>query len=106
MRERFYVTTPIYYINDVPHLGSAYTTIAADIMCRYKRLRGFDAFFLTGTDEHGLKIQREAEERVKEGARETTASPAPAAEPTGGLVAVLRGLFERVRSAKTTVAAE
>jgi methionyl-tRNA synthetase len=63
MRERFYVTTPIYYINDVPHLGSAYTTIAADILCRYKKLRGFDAFFLTGTDEHGLKIQREAEKR-------------------------------------------
>jgi methionyl-tRNA synthetase len=59
----FYVTTPIYYINDVPHLGSAYTTIAADALTRYQRLRGRDAFFLTGTDEHGLKIQRAAEER-------------------------------------------
>jgi methionyl-tRNA synthetase len=63
MTKRFYVTTPIYYINDVPHLGSAYTTIAADVMCRYRRLRGYDALFLTGTDEHGLKIQRAAEAR-------------------------------------------
>jgi methionyl-tRNA synthetase len=61
--ERFYVTTPIYYINDVPHLGSAYTTVAADVLARYQRLRGKDAFFLTGTDEHGLKIQRAAESR-------------------------------------------
>ncbi|MEJ7735746.1 MAG: class I tRNA ligase family protein [Polyangiaceae bacterium] len=60
---RFYVTTPIYYINDVPHLGSAYTTIAADTMVRYHRLRGREGRFLTGTDEHGLKIQREAEGR-------------------------------------------
>jgi methionyl-tRNA synthetase len=63
MTERFYVTTPIYYINDLPHLGTAYSTIAADVLCRYHRLRGHDAFFLTGTDEHGLKIQREAEAR-------------------------------------------
>jgi len=60
---RFYISTPIYYINDVPHLGSAYTTIAADVMARYHRLRGDEARFLTGTDEHGLKIQRAAEER-------------------------------------------
>lgn len=63
MASRFYVTTPIYYINDVPHLGSAYTTIAADVLCRYHRLRGDESRFLTGTDEHGLKIQRAAEER-------------------------------------------
>ncbi len=63
MSATFYVTTPIYYINDVPHLGSAYTTVAADVLTRYQRLRGRDAFFLTGTDEHGLKIQRAAEER-------------------------------------------
>jgi methionyl-tRNA synthetase len=59
----YYVTTPIYYINDVPHLGSAYTTVACDVFKRYHALRGDDAFFLTGTDEHGLKIQRAAEER-------------------------------------------
>jgi methionyl-tRNA synthetase len=63
MATRFYVTTPIYYINDVPHLGSAYTTIAADVMARYHRLRGHETRFLTGTDEHGLKIQRVAAER-------------------------------------------
>ena len=62
MASRFYVTTPIYYINDVPHLGSAYTTIAADVLARYHRLRGDETFFLTGTDEHGLKIQRVAAE--------------------------------------------
>jgi methionyl-tRNA synthetase len=63
MASPFYVTTPIYYINDVPHLGSAYTTIAADVVARYHRLRGDDTRFLTGTDEHGLKIQRVAAER-------------------------------------------
>src|ERR1700678_2538405 len=62
MASRFYVTTPIYYINDVPHLGSAYTTIAADVLARYHRLRGDETRFLTGTDEHGLKIQRAAAE--------------------------------------------
>src|SRR5689334_16329240 len=63
MTQRFYVTTPIYYVNDVPHLGSAYTTIAVDVMARYHRLRGHETRSLTGTDEHGLKIQRAADER-------------------------------------------
>jgi methionyl-tRNA synthetase len=63
MASPFYVTTPIYYINDVPHLGSAYTTIAADALARYHRLRGQETRFLTGTDEHGLKIQRVAAEK-------------------------------------------
>ncbi len=60
---KFYVTTPIYYVNGAPHLGHAYTTILADAMARYHRLKGDDVYFLTGTDEHGLKIQRAAEER-------------------------------------------
>ncbi len=60
---KFYVTTPIYYVNDVPHIGHAYTTIAADTIARFYRLRGYDVFFLTGTDEHGLKIQKSAEEK-------------------------------------------
>src|SRR5579883_1090274 len=60
---RFYVTTPIYYVNDVPHIGTSYTTIVADVLRRYRALRGDDARFLTGTDEHGLKIEREAQER-------------------------------------------
>lgn len=56
----FYITTPIYYPNDRLHIGHAYTTVAADAMARYKRLRGYDVFFLTGTDEHGQKIQTRA----------------------------------------------
>lgn len=59
----FYITSPIYYVNDVPHIGSAYTTIACDCIARYKRLKGFDVFFLTGTDEHGQKIFEAAKER-------------------------------------------
>ena len=61
MPERFYVTTPIYYVNDVPHIGHAYTTVTADALARWHRLLGEDVFFLTGTDEHGLKVQRAAE---------------------------------------------
>jgi len=55
-RPRFYITTPIYYVNDIPHIGHAYTTVAADVLARYKRLQGFDVYFLTGTDEHGQKV--------------------------------------------------
>jgi methionyl-tRNA synthetase len=58
----FYITTPIYYVNDAPHIGHAYTTINCDAVARWHRLLGDDTFFLTGTDEHGLKIQRAAEE--------------------------------------------
>lgn len=59
----FYISTPIYYVNGEPHIGHAYTTIVADAMARHYRHRGFEVFFLTGTDEHGLKVQRAAEER-------------------------------------------
>lgn len=62
-RKKFYVTTPIYYVNDLPHLGHAYTTVAADVLARYFRQKGVKTFFLTGTDEHGLKIQKSAEEK-------------------------------------------
>jgi len=58
----FYVTTPIYYVNSTPHIGHAYTTIAADILARHRRQRGEETFFLTGTDEHGSNIPRVAEE--------------------------------------------
>src|SRR5574341_2297066 len=57
----YYITTPIYYVNDVPHIGHAYTTIAADVAARYHRLAGDDIFFLTGTDEHGINILRAAQ---------------------------------------------
>jgi methionyl-tRNA synthetase len=63
--KKFYVTTPIYYVNDVPHIGSAFTTIAADILARFHRIKGEDVFFLTGTDEHGKKIQEIAESKGK-----------------------------------------
>ena len=61
--DKFYVTTPIYYVNDVPHIGHAYTTVAADILARFNRLSGRPVFFLTGTDEHGQKVQKAAEGR-------------------------------------------
>ena len=57
---RYYLTTPIYYPNAEPHIGHAYTTIAADAIARYHRLRGDDTFFLTGTDEHGIKMVKTA----------------------------------------------
>jgi methionyl-tRNA synthetase len=60
-RDVFYLTTPIYYPNDVPHIGHAYDAVAADAIARHHRLRGEDVFHLTGTDEHGLKLQRAAE---------------------------------------------
>lgn len=63
MMKKFYITTPIYYVNDVPHIGHAYTTIAADTLARYHRLLGHAVFFLTGTDEHGQKVEKAAAER-------------------------------------------
>jgi methionyl-tRNA synthetase len=60
-----YITTPIYYVNDVPHIGHAYTTIIADTLARYSRLKGLDTMFLTGTDEHGQKIEEAAKSRGK-----------------------------------------
>lgn len=62
-KKTFYVTTPIYYVNDKPHIGHAYTTVAADVISRYKRMCGYDVFFLTGTDEHGLKMEQSAEKQ-------------------------------------------
>ncbi len=59
----FYITTPIYYVNDIPHIGHAYTTILADVLARYQRLWGTSTFFLTGTDEHGQKVAQAAEKK-------------------------------------------
>ena len=59
-RPRYYITTPIYYVNDLPHIGHAYTTIACDVMARFKRLDGYDVMLLTGTDEHGQKVETAA----------------------------------------------
>ena len=60
MTRSFYITTPIYYVNGAPHIGHAYTSVAADVMARFKRLDGYDVFFLTGTDEHGQKVEQSA----------------------------------------------
>lgn len=65
MGQEFYLTTPLYYVNDIPHIGHAYTTIAADVLARYKRGKGFDVRFLTGTDEHGQKVWKAAESQGK-----------------------------------------
>lgn len=59
----FYVTTPIYYVNDVPHIGHVYTTLAADVLARFKRLDGYKVHFLTGTDEHGQKVEKTAKDK-------------------------------------------
>ena len=66
MAKNFYITTPIYYPSGKPHMGHAYSSIVADIFARFKRLEGYNVLFLTGTDEHGLKIQREAEKNNKD----------------------------------------
>ncbi|MFA4905103.1 MAG: methionine--tRNA ligase [Candidatus Margulisiibacteriota bacterium] len=63
MAEKFYITTPIYYVNDIPHIGHAYTTIAADVAARYQRMMGKSVWFLTGTDEHGQKIFKAAQDK-------------------------------------------
>ncbi|NMB42409.1 MAG: methionine--tRNA ligase [Firmicutes bacterium] len=65
LKKTYYITTPIYYPSDKLHVGHSYTTVAADAMARFKRLLGYDVWFLTGTDEHGLKIQRSAENAGK-----------------------------------------
>ena len=65
MPSRFFVTTPIYYVNDKPHIGHAYTSIAADVLARFHRMNGEETFFLTGTDEHGSKVAQTAEELGK-----------------------------------------
>jgi methionyl-tRNA synthetase len=85
MKPKFYITTPIYYVNGAPHIGHAYTTIACDVMARFKRLDGYDVMFLTGTDEHGQKVEQ--------------AAAAAGMDPqtfTDGTSALFRGLTERL----------
>ena len=84
-RGPLYLTTPIYYVNDVPHVGHAYTTIAADVITRARRLRGEDAFMLTGTDEHGQNIEKIARERG-----------VPEQQHTDEIAARFRSLWERL----------
>src|SRR5437016_1865404 len=60
MTDHFYITTPIYYVNDRPHIGHAYTSVACDVLARFYRLAGYNVKFLTGTDEHGQKVEKSA----------------------------------------------
>ena len=83
--ERFYLTTPIYYVNARPHLGHAYSTIVCDAIARRKRALGIDTWFLTGTDEHGQKIERSAELAGRKPAEFATA-----------ISAEFRGLWDRL----------
>ena len=61
--KNYYITTPIYYPSGKPHMGHAYSSIIADVFARFKKIEGFKVMFLTGTDEHGLKMQREAQKK-------------------------------------------
>jgi methionyl-tRNA synthetase len=85
MTDKFYITTPIYYVNARPHIGHAYTTIACDTIARRQRMMGFDTYFLTGTDEHGQKIERAAQ----------AAGKTPQ-QLTGEVSAAFRGLWDRM----------
>jgi methionyl-tRNA synthetase len=90
----FYLTTPIYYVNSVPHLGTAYTTVAADAIARYRRMTGHDVHFLTGLDEHGQKVAQAAEEAGVT-PQEWVDSIAPAFSEAWGMLAVTNDDFIR-----------
>ena len=66
MNKNYYITTPIYYPSGDPHMGHAYSSIVADVIARFKRIEGFEVLFLTGTDEHGQKIEKEAKRNNKD----------------------------------------
>ena len=84
-KSKYYLTTPLYYVNAAPHLGHAYSTLVADTIRRFKRMQGFDAFLLTGNDEHGQNIERIARERG-----------VPPQQHCDQLSAEFRGLWERL----------
>ena len=83
---RFYVTTPIYYVNDAPHVGHAYTTVIADALARWHRLVGDDTYFLTGTDEHGLKVAQSADEAGHHARRSRPTATPPASSEAWDLL--------------------
>ena len=116
-----YITTPIYYVNGAPHIGHAYTSIAADVMARWKRLDGFDVFFLTGTDEHGQKVEKAARDAGvdpqtftdqvsadfrdmarHDGRLATTTASAP---PRSGTSVSCAELWRRIEAAATSISA-
>ncbi len=63
MAEKFYLTTAITYTSGKPHIGNTYESVLSDVVCRFKRMQGYDVFFMTGTDEHGLKVEQKAAEK-------------------------------------------
>src|SRR5260370_6013853 len=75
-KPKYYLTTPLYYTNGLPHIGHTYSTIVADVIRRYKRMRGFDVFMTTGADEHGVNVERSAIKAGKSPQDYTTASAA------------------------------
>jgi methionyl-tRNA synthetase len=95
----FYITTPIYYVNSVPHLGTAYTTIAADAIARYRRMTGYDVHLLTGLDEHGQKVAQAAEEAGVT-PQEWVDSIAPAFAEAWGMLGVTNDDFIRTTEAR------
>ena len=96
-RSSYYLTTPIYYVNDVPHLGTAYTTIAADVMARYRKMLGHDVLFLTGLDEHGQKIEQAAAANNMS-AQQWVDKLAPAFEQTWNMLDIDYDIFMRTTS--------
>ena len=97
--ERIYLTTPIYYVNAEPHLGHTYTTVVADTLKRYYQSVGYEVFFLTGTDEHGQKLQRRATEVIGFGVDHMGIVTLP--EPLEHFNEVLGRVGERVAAGKT-----
>src|SRR5258706_3911235 len=72
-KPKYYLTTPLYYTNGLPHIGHTYSTIVADVIRRYKRMRGFDVFMTTGADEHGVNVERSAIKAGESAPEDTTA---------------------------------
>ena len=87
--DKFYITTPIYYVNDRPHIGHAYTTILADVLARFHRSLGDNTFFLTGTDEHGQKVEKAAAKNGDDGALFMTAERSTVRNTPAGTASVM-----------------
>jgi leucyl-tRNA synthetase len=98
-RPPFYLTTPIYYVNDEPHIGHTYTTIVADAVARYRRATGHDVRFLTGTDEHGQKIERAAAEARDQADRARRPRRLPLPRPLEAPLDLARRLHPHLRAA-------
>jgi methionyl-tRNA synthetase len=82
---KYYLTTPLYYVNAAPHIGHTYTTMAAETIARFKRMQGYDAVMFTGTDEHGQKVERFPRNSARSGKSSTSAWTAPSAPRTHGI---------------------